>query len=56
LSYQAFSTNPRGASNERRMSLTGGDLGFNRTLSSIQFVGTNTTINRVRIWIEGHRV
>jgi len=56
LSYQAFSTNPRGASNERRMSLTGGDLGFNRTLSSIQFVGTNTTINQVRIWIEGHRV
>jgi len=56
LSYQAFSTNPRGASDERTMSLTGGDLGFNRTLSSIQFVGTNATINRVRIWIEGHRV
>jgi len=56
LSFQAFATNPRGTAAERRMSLSGGDLSFNRTLSSIQFVATNTTINSVRIWIEGHRV
>src|SRR5690606_18898524 len=56
LSFQAFATNPRGTAAERRMSLSGGYLRFNRTLSSTTFVATNTTINSVRIWIEGHRV